>query len=191
MSEEEAKDLIQRGFVDELGLSFSEDIDIEKLYTDINFYTDRIAQHLHELCLIISQNSIRNNDVISPTIFDESVETWVADTLSSDVGVIEGVMNAIDTKVGRKNQVLYSLGICSMEDFKTSDIESIVRDHFEVGGAALNVSQILSGFASAKHPIIRRAPKQNLWKFVTPKYRMAIRSKLKRTEDGRVTLNHS
>ncbi|RYF19390.1 MAG: hypothetical protein EOO77_10270 [Oxalobacteraceae bacterium] len=191
MTEREAKDLIRRGFVEQLGLSFVEGLDIEKLYLDISFYTDRIAQHLHELCLIIAQSAARNGDVITPEIAEEALSTWVADTLSSDVGVIEGVMNAIDTKVGRKNQVLYSLGVCTMEDFKTSDIESIVREHFEVAGAALNVSQILSGFASAKHPIIRRAPKQNLWEFVTPKYRMAIRSKLKRTNDGRVTLSQS
>lgn len=191
MTETEARNLIQRGFVEQLGFSFSSELDQEKLYTDISFYTDRIAQHLHELCLIISQGAVRNHDIITVGIVEEALETWVADSLSSDVGVIEGVMNAIDTKVGRKNQVLFSLGMCSLEDFKTSDIENIVRENFETSGATLNVSQILSGFAAAKHPIIRRAPKQNLRKFVTPKYRMAIRAKLKRTSDGRVTLLQS
>lgn len=188
MTEAEAKNLIHRGFVDQLGLSFTDDVDQSKLYAEISFYTDRIAQHLHELCLIIAQGAARNGATISRRIVDDALETWVQDSLSSDVGVIEGVMNAIDTKAGRKNQVLFSLGICPMEDFKTSDIEAILRENFETGGATLNVSQILSGFAKAKHPIIRRAPKQNLWKFVTPKYRMAIRAKLRRTADGRVDL---
>ncbi len=191
MTDSEAHDLIEKGFVGQLGLNFSAEVDQKKLYSDISFYTDRIAQHLHELCLIVSQGAVRNKDIITQEIVNDALETWVADSLSSDVGVIEGVMNAIDTKVGRKNQVLFSLGMCSLEDFKTSDIEMILRENFETKGAALNVSQILSGFASAKHPIIRRAPKQNLWKFVTPKYRMAIRAKLKRTAEGRVALQQS
>ena len=116
MTETEAKDLIKRGFVDELELSFNADMDIDQLYKNISYYTDRIAQHLHELCLILAQSARRNGDQINKKLADEAVYTWVSDTLSSDVGVIEGVMNAIDTKVGRKNQVLYSLGVCTAEE---------------------------------------------------------------------------
>jgi hypothetical protein len=188
MTNEEARDLIRRGFVEQLGFTFESEMNELKFYDDICSFTDRIAQHLHELCLAISQAAVRNNDVITRQIVNEAVDIWVNDTLSADVGVIEGVMNAIDTKVGRKNQVLYALGRCESEDFKTSDIEAIVREEFEVGGATLNVSQILSGFAGANHPIIRRAPKQNQWKFVTPKYRMAIRTKLRKLADGRLSL---
>jgi len=187
MSNSEATDLIRRGFVDELRLNFADEVKPNKLYESICFYTDRIAQHIHELCLIISQNAVRNGDTISAEVVDKSLATWTDDTLSSDSAVIEGVMNARETKAGRKNQVLYAMGVCKSEDFKYSDIEAIVRENFDVEDSTLNVSQILSGFASAQNPIIRRTPKQDAWRFVSPKFKMAIRSKMRKSEDNKVT----
>jgi hypothetical protein len=187
MSEAEAHDLIHRGFVDELHLTIAPEITSE-LYGKICWYTDRIAQHIHELCLIISQNARRNSDLIDAGVIERSLETWVEDSLSSDMGVIEQLMNARETKAGRKNQVLYAMGQCKTEDFKYSDIEAIVRENFDVEDATLNVSQILSGFASASNPLIRRTPKQDAWRFVSPKLKMAIRTRLRKTQDGKVAV---
>ncbi|HYJ31446.1 MAG TPA: ATP-binding protein [Allosphingosinicella sp.] len=186
MSETEANDLIYRGFVEELKLAIDDEV-IDKLYANIAWYTDRIAQHIHELCLIIAQNAVRNHGVIDERILRKSRNTWIEDSLSSDMAVIESVMNARETKVGRKNQVLFAMGLCKTEDFKYSDIEALVRETFDVANAAtLNVSQILSGFADASSPLIRRTPKQDAWRFVSPKLKMAIRTRFKISADGRV-----
>jgi hypothetical protein len=190
MTDTEAHDLIHRGFVDELKLTIDDDVK-DSLYQDICWNTYRIAQHIHELCLLIAQQAERNSRVISKSIFESALQVWLNDSLSSDLAVIEGVMNARDTKVGRKNQALYALGICKLEDFKYSDIENILRDNFDVGEAKLNVSQILSGFASAANPLIRRTPKQDAWRFVSPKLKMAIRGKLMKDASGKLVLRNN
>lgn len=186
MTEAEARELIQRGFEDELQLKLSPDVNKDDLYKSIFWHTDRIAQHLHELCLIVAQEATDSSGVITPRLVEEALSIWASDTLSSDLAVIEGVMNARDTKAGRKNQVLYAMGVCKLEDFKYSDIEPIVRENFDVGGATLNVPAILSGFSTAKNPLIRRTP-SDAWRFVSPKYKMAIRAKLIKGQDGRVS----
>ncbi len=187
LTDAEARDLMHRGFKDELGFSIEESLE-ESLYTEVAWSTDRIAQHIHELCLAISQFAVRNDDIITQDVVTAAKNAWIQDSLSADLAVIEPSMNARDTKVGRKNQVLFAMGACRDEDFKYSDIETIVRDNFEVKDATLNVSAILSGFAKLKNPLIRRTPKQDAWRFVSPKLKMAIRTKLYRTDDGRVAL---
>ncbi|MGN6594327.1 AAA family ATPase [Sphingopyxis terrae] len=182
MSDDESKDLIHRGLIDELELSIIPEIS-ESLYGDICWMTDRIAQHIHELCLIIANNARRNNDIIDIDVLNKSVQTWMEDSLSADMATIEAAMNARETKVGRKNQCLFALGQCRSEDFKPADIELILKEHFDIGDATLNVSQILSGFADEDNPIIRRTPKADAWRFVSPKLKMAIRAKLQKKDD--------
>lgn len=182
MSSEEATDLIKRGLLDELKLEISPDV-ADSLFGEVCWLTDRIAQHIHEFCLILANKAVRNGSKINREIVEAAIEVWADDSLSSDLGIIEGVMNARETKAGRKNQVLYAMGQCNLEDFKYTDIEKIVRDNFDVRGAALNVSQILSGFAAASNPLIRRTPKQDAWRFVSPKLKMAIRARLVKNGD--------
>ncbi|RZT56972.1 AAA domain-containing protein [Sphingomonas sp. BK036] len=190
MSEAEAHDLIKRGFIDELGLNIDQSI-TQSLYTQIAWMTDRIAQHIHELGLIVSQRARRNGDLITQQVLDDAVATWVEDSLSSDLAVIETSMNARETRAGRKNQVLYAMGQCKTEDFKYSEIETIVRDTFSITDTQLSVSRILTEFGEAANPIIRRTPKADAWRFVSPKLKMAIRTKLHITPDGKVDLQSS
>jgi hypothetical protein len=137
MTEDEAKALIRRGIIEELEISLDIDVNQDSLFLEICWYTDRIAQHVHELCLILANNARRNDDVIDKSVVGKSISTWTGDSLSSDMAVIEGVMNARETKVGRKNQVLYAMGQCKLEDFKYSDIEIIVKENFDTGDATL------------------------------------------------------
>ena len=122
MSRDEARSLMQRGFIDELGFSFGSDVVESELYDEIGWLTDRIAQHVHELCLAIANGSVDAAGSISRDIVDDAIRSWSDDSLSTDAGVIERLMNARDTKIGRKNQVLYALGQCEQEDYRTSDI---------------------------------------------------------------------
>lgn len=189
MSAEEAAQLMEQGFVNELGLQFEPELPKEAIFEEVAWNTDRIAQHIQELCLLIAQEARRHNDVVSRAVVDRATQTWINDTLSADIATIHASMNARDTRIGRKNQTLYALGQCKLEDFKYTDIEAIVRKSFDVGGATLNISQILSGFADEENPIITRNPQADAWRFVSPKYRMAIRALLKKENDGRISLS--
>lgn len=54
MSTDEAAQLMEQGFVNELGLEFDIDMPKEKLFEEVSWNSDRIAQHIQELCLAIA-----------------------------------------------------------------------------------------------------------------------------------------
>ena len=125
--------------------------------------------------------------MINEEVVQKAERKWLEESFSSDLGVIENLMNSIETKVGRKNQVIYSLGKVDKEDFKHSDVEKIVRDEFDVDeGINLNLPQMLASFSKAENPLIRRTPKNNAYRFVSPKLKMVIRAGLQLDGDHRV-----
>lgn len=186
MTKEEAHALMKRGLSQEIGLSF--EVGENDLYEDICWKTDRIAQHIHELCLNIAYEASNNNGIVSVDVVEEAEKQWAEESLSADWATIDGVMNARETRAGRKNQVIYCIGICDQEDFTYADIEKILRKEFPNGtrGVTLNVVQILAGFSSQDNPLIRRTPSGTAYRLVSPKFRMAIRTRLSKTADERV-----
>lgn len=185
MTLDEAKSLMKKGFEAELRCEFQ--TNKNTLYEDMCWKTDRIAQQIHELCLKIALEAQRNNNVINDDIVNKAERKWLEESFSSDLGVIENLMNSRETKVGRKNQVIYSLGKCDKEDFKHSDIERIVRDEFDVEeNINLNLPQMLAKFAKAENPLIRRTPKNDAYRFVSPKLKMVIRAGLQLDNEHKV-----
>ncbi|WP_122467807.1 ATP-binding protein [Brevundimonas lutea] len=186
MSQAEAVDLIERGLEREIGLNIT--VDKTQLLHDISWKTDRIAQHIHEFCLNIAYEAIKNDGEISNEVVSIAERQWMDEYLSADWAIIDGIMNARETRAGRKNQVIFALGQCETEDFTSTDIERIVRDEFPVSTAnvGLNVIQILAGFSKESSPMIRRTPKNNAYRLVSPKFRMAIRSRLAKNDHERV-----
>ncbi|WP_294393125.1 AAA family ATPase [uncultured Sphingomonas sp.] len=182
---DEAISLMSRGFEKELRCEFT--LDKVFLYKEICWKTDRIAQQIHELCLKIALEAQRDNNIISLDVVSRAERKWLEESFTSDLAVIENLMNSIETKVGRKNQVIYSLGKVDKEDFKHSDIERIVREEFDVDeGINLNLPQMLASFSKAENPLIRRTPKNNAYRFVSPKLKMAIRAGLQLDAEHRV-----
>lgn len=125
MEVSEAISLMIQGFERHLKCTFL--MDKSELYRDICWKTDRIAQEIQELCLKIALGASRNRGIINKTVVEEAEKSWAQDSLSHDLGTIELLMNSRDTKVGRKNQVLYCLGQYSKEDFKYPDIEKALE----------------------------------------------------------------
>ena len=188
MTISEATDLIKRGIKNEIGLTI--DIDEKDLCEEISWKTDRIAQHIHEFCLNIAHEAIKNDGHVNNDVVSKAEKQWMDESLSADWATIDGIMNARETRAGRKNQVIYALGRCETEDFTSTDIERIVREEFPASTArvSLNVVQILAGFSKEASPMIRRTPKNNAYRLVSPKFRMAIRSKLLKTDQERVVV---
>jgi Cdc6-like AAA superfamily ATPase len=181
----EAFAVMSQGFERHLKYTFT--IDKQDLYKDICWKTDRIAQEIQELCLKIALEASRNKGNITKEVVNSAEKAWAEDSLSHDLGTIELLMNSRDTKVGRKNQVLYCLGLHPKEDFKYSDIEKSVRLKFSVDEAInLNIPQILASFTKAENPLLRRLPTGEGYRFVSPKLRMIIRARFRLDEENRV-----
>jgi Cdc6-like AAA superfamily ATPase len=186
MTTEEATTLMKKGLQTEIGLSM--EIDEEPFYRELSWKSDRIAQHIHEICLKVANEAVRAGGVINDSVVAKAESKWLDDSLSSDWAVIEGHMNARDTRAGRRNQVIYAIGRCDKEEFKYSDIEAIVRSEFPVttNGVVLNSAQALTTLGEGPNPLLRRTPKGDAYRFVSPKLRMAIRAGLKKGDDEKV-----
>jgi Cdc6-like AAA superfamily ATPase len=181
----EAFAIMAQGFERHLRYTFP--INKNDLYKDICYKTDRIAQEVQELCLKIALEARRNNGIVDRNVVSAAEEAWAHESLSADLGTIEILMNSRDTKVGRKNQVLYCLGSIKKEDFKSPDIEKAVRDSFDVeSGINLNIPQILASFTKVDNPLLRRHPSGEGYRFVSPKLKMIIRARFKLDDENRV-----
>lgn len=180
MTLQECKDLIYQGFISELKYSTDE---IDAVISHISWVTDRLPQRIHEYCLELAFLGEDNKKRIDQSLLDEADKFWLKQSLSANYSVIESMMNERDTKVGRRNQTLYSLGLVESEEFKWSDIEEILRREFpdSTSNLTLNLPQILSGLAVKDNPIIKRSPKGDAYCFFDPKYRMCLRAMLRKS----------
>ena len=93
MSSEEAAQLMEQGFIEELELTFELGLNKNSVFDEISWNTDRIAQHIQELCLLVAQEAGRSGDQISRTVVDKATKRWTNDTLSADIATINGSMN--------------------------------------------------------------------------------------------------
>ncbi len=183
MTLEQCKNLIYQGFIIELNYNIDE---IDSVISHISWVTDRLPQRIHEYCLELAFLGESNNRRINRSLLDEADNFWLKQSLSSNYTVIESIMNERDTKVGRRNQTLYSLGLVESEEFKWSDIEEILRREFpeSTNNLTLNLPQILSGIALKDNPIIKRSPKGDAYCFSDPKYRMCLRAMLRKSNNA-------
>jgi hypothetical protein len=182
MTETQCAQLVRTGFMDKLRYSV---YDADDLAQHTAWVTDRLPQRLHEYCLELAF-LCEGARAVAQENLDDADRKWLAGSLSASYAVIESVMNERDTKVGRRNQTLFSLGSFDREEFRWSDIEAELRKNFPVSThrKTLNISQILSGLASGHNPIIRRSPKGDTYTFSDPKYRMCLRLMLEMQESN-------
>lgn len=176
----ESSKLIEKGLFTELGLKIS-DQERQKLIDHIIWVTDGIPQKLHEYCLELSLLSLDMGSKLDLTLLAKSDAKWLKTSLSSSYSAVEMLMNERNTKIGRRNQVLFCLGILEQDEFKYSDVETIVRNEFpeSTKDTTLNIPQVLSELADESQGVLKKAPKGDAYMFKDPMYRMCIRAMLK------------
>ena len=185
MTLEQCQNLIRQGFITELKYNVDE---IDLITSHISWVTDRLPQRIHEYCLELAFLGEKNKK-IDRSLLNEADRFWLRQSLAMNYSVIESMMNERDTKVGRRNQTLYSLGLVEIEEFKWSDIEEILRREFKESTTDLdvNVRSILSFLSNSTHnPIIKRSPKGDAYCFTDPKYRMCLRTMLRVNKESDV-----
>lgn len=185
----QAKELLRRGLEFKLGLIIAAGKSSDAFYARVAWITDRIAQHIHELGLSLARraNETTNREISEPVLL-ASEKDWLQESLASNCTVVELAMNSRETKAGRKNQTLYALGLCETPDFKNRDIETLVRKEFpkSTENTLLDIPGMMSKFSALENPLIRRSKKEEAYRFVSPKYRMAIRAMLARVAGEKV-----
>ena len=178
LSIEEAGSLVKRGLVTKLRISF--EIEFDNFVDHILFLTNRNAQQLHEFCYEIACEARDNNWVITSESALRAEKDWIDTSLSLHTAQIESRMNKRQTKIQRRNQVLFCLGAAETNSFSPTQVEKMIRKLFpdKVSAIQLGVDQILSGLADGKNPILVQNPNDNSFRLAHPKLRLALRARL-------------
>lgn len=182
LSRDDAETLLRRGFVDLLKLKIARGVALDELA----WYADFIPQHVHEVGLEIGH--LAEDGEVTQEIITNALANWEQSSLTGDMAIIDQKMNARQTKAGRRNQTIYVIGNMDGVDFRATDVERKLREVFPQSTAdiALNPAQTLAELSEDPNPIIRRNPKGDAFRFVSPKYRICIRSRLRIGDDERV-----
>lgn len=181
---EECDELVRKGFEHKLKYSVES---LPALQKHVAWISDRTPQMVHEYCLELAWIGEERRSVESSSI-SLADDAWLSKSQYHAYSVIESHMNERDTKAGRRNQTLYALSLCEGEQFKSSEVENLLRKEFPTSthDTALNLAQILAALSTGDRPIVRRSPKGDAFTFADPRYRMVLRAMLLKTTDERV-----
>jgi hypothetical protein len=173
------------GFMKELELNVSKE-ELAVIAGHIAWVTDGIPQQLHEYCYELALIAERNANTLLKEDCNEADGAWLKTALTSSYTAVETSMNSRTTVAGRRNQTIYAIGLCQRSEFKYDEIEEIVRREFpeSTGDKSLNVVQLLSALAESDPSLIVRTPKGDAYRLVSPKYRMSIRTMLRKDATG-------
>nr|MBP9113122.1 AAA family ATPase [Polyangiaceae bacterium] len=186
LSEDEADTLVMRGFVGYLGYGKP---DVETVVDEIVWDADRIPQHIQALCFYFADALARNEHKFDGDLLAEARISWLQSQQNGAYATIAKNMTLSRDAVGRKNQLLYTLGQLEKIDFSHKEVEAAFRAEFpnttlEKG---LNVAGMMAEF-TRDPAIIRKSPvASTLYRFSSPIYRIAIRAMLVKDESERVT----
>lgn len=184
MKTAECDALVRRGFIDKLKYDVFNMTTIE---VNTAWITDRIPQSVHEYCLELayigeSTRTIKEDDMEAATF------NWLMQSQTSNYSLVESHMNERDTKAGRRNQTLFALARCPAEQFKSSEVEEIIRRNFpfSTDKTKLNVPQMLSQLSKGDKPLIKRSPKGDAYTFTDPRIKLVLRAMLRKRDDEKV-----
>ena len=102
------------------------------------------------------------------------------------------IANKRDTKIGRRNQVLFCIAQLKVYSFSVQLIEEKMIDLFPINACKekINIPSIIASIIKINDKILYKHEGQNRWEIRDPKFIMTMRMALKKTEQDLVILNH-
>jgi hypothetical protein len=176
LSEQEVATLVEKGFVDLLKVEIDQ-VTLKAWQQHIFEVTMGFAQHVQEYCEQLGYIVEDADWKANPDQLRQADVAWLKKGLSQASGTIAGLMNERETKVGRRNQILFVLGKVSKRVFHVAEVENLVRENFPTSTAetTLAVGQILSELSSGENSIIKRSAKGPTYEFKDARFAMALR----------------
>lgn len=176
LSKSEVATLVEKGFVTLLKVRIDPAM-LQSWQEHIFQVTMGFAQHVQEYCEQLGYVVEDAGWTARPEHLRLADGAWLKKGLSQASGTIALLMNERETKVGRRNQVLYVLGRMNKRVFHVAEVESLLREEFPSSTAdtTLAVGQILSELTGGDNPIVKRSAKGPTYEFKDPRFAMALR----------------
>ncbi|MFN9621242.1 MAG: ATP-binding protein [Cyanobacteriota bacterium] len=173
--------LVEKGFQDLLKVRFDDRI-LDTWKSHVPRVTMGFAQHVQEYCEQLGYLAEDNHWVALSEMLRQADSRWLKGGLSKASGTIERIMNERETKIGRRNQILFVLGRLEKNQFNINEVESLLRREFPNSTAKvqLAVGQILAELATDPNAIIKKSPKGGTYQFRDARFAMASRVLLKK-----------
>lgn len=190
----ETKYIAKKGLLDMLQISIVDDdknkFNTSRLLNDVSWYSANIPQYVHEICLEIALESEKHDQKISFFWFVNALRKWVQGSLISENARLEQNVNSRETRHGRRNQVMYTIGFLPANEFNSIEVEERLRALFpkSTQDKTLNISANLIDLSKGEHPIIRKTPKGTHYRFIDPKIKIMTRWILVRDEQEEISV---
>lgn len=183
---DQVRDFVETGFVQELKIDLHKTGIFNSYFSHIEWVTNGIPQKLHEYCQEISYLCEDNNWIPEERFLEQTDKIWLRNTLHKNYTVIDELMNSPGTKIGRRNQVLYSLGKLESNIFKILELERILRAEFPktTREKNLNLTVTLGDIVEHYSSFIKRS--NSNYVITDMQYILCIRAMLIKAEDEKV-----
>ena len=146
-----------------------------------------IAQRIHEYCIELAYIINDKNNFFLACYLQDADTEWLRKGLRQSYQVIESHLNIKNKGIGRKNQVLYSIGTVSSHQFDAQKIEKILRKEFPDSiKDNMGISQILQDFSKNSPELLIKNNKTGEYSAKDPKYIMCIRLVLSKNIENKV-----
>ncbi|MCL7745184.1 AAA family ATPase [Guyparkeria hydrothermalis] len=194
LSKHDVVELAKKGLFKILRLDFVEDR--PRNFTEwyflnaISWFSINIPQYVHDICLEVALEASDDGGRITRKGYTQALRNWVQEALVAENSRLEKNINSKETRHGRRNQVIYTTGVLSQNEFSNAEVEESLREHFPTSteGKTLNVSSNLIELSNGTHPILSKTPKGNRYRFIDPKIKIMIRWMLQKNDDERLVV---
>lgn len=176
LTREETIQVIDKGF-EQLNITIDTPVFLEELYAHVFEVTLGIPQRVHEYCECLAYGIEDNDWTYEPFILNIADNKWLNQSLRQSYQVIESHLNSRDTKVARRNQVIFCIGKLETHSFDSAEIDRVIREEFPntIPKTNMGIGSILSELSSGENPLLIKGSKVNLYSIKDPRYLMCIR----------------
>lgn len=193
LSEAEAKQLIERGFFEKLGLQ--SDLKVDDLVKEILERTDGIPFHVHYYCRELAELSFAAGRITQDHI-KEADKVWKEGVIRNQYDRVIGFTNAMDTAKKVRTKVLYVIARMDLKKFRSVDVKAEIdrgfsKDNISAAAVTASLNELAGETVKATLPkdplleIIERPTGGREYRFKGPLERAAARFALELRE-GRV-----
>lgn len=186
--ESQVSAFVENGFVSSLKVPIDKDV-LDGWKSYIYQVTLGTPQRVHEFCEILGYQLEDNRWEATKELLKPATEKWIQQGLRESYVVVDSMMNDRETEIGRRNQVLYTLGTVYTHSFTSKSIGERLRKEFpkSTEGITLATNSILTSLAGKEPSIIKKTAKKNEFEFTDPRYLMVLRAMLVKNANEKVT----